>query len=127
MAGAGSGGRDGSGRVSGVLVERRVTDAMASEGVVGAKPWRARPTSCLAPACRAGPPTTGRIPRLPQYVPPLQRPLSGICCPPSPRLPHTPLTVAAPTMAPRPSITGFDPKKFAAAAGRGTTGDPWAR
>ncbi|KAJ4302867.1 hypothetical protein N0V90_001758 [Kalmusia sp. IMI 367209] len=27
----------------------------------------------------------------------------------------------------RPSITGFDPKKFAAAAGNGTKGDPWAR
>ncbi|KAL6160426.1 hypothetical protein ACJQWK_09292 [Exserohilum turcicum] len=31
------------------------------------------------------------------------------------------------TMAPRPSITGFDPKKFAAASANGTKGDPWAR
>ncbi|CAI9635160.1 hypothetical protein GT037_007842 [Alternaria burnsii] len=30
-------------------------------------------------------------------------------------------------MAPRPSITGFDPKKFAAASANGTKGDPWAR
>lgn len=27
----------------------------------------------------------------------------------------------------RPSITGFDPKKFAAASSNGTKGDPWAR
>jgi NADH dehydrogenase (ubiquinone) 1 beta subcomplex subunit 3 len=27
----------------------------------------------------------------------------------------------------RPSITGFDPKKFAAASANGTKGDPWAR
>jgi NADH dehydrogenase (ubiquinone) 1 beta subcomplex subunit 3 len=30
-------------------------------------------------------------------------------------------------MAPRPSITGFDPKKLAAASANGTKGDPWAR
>lgn len=30
------------------------------------------------------------------------------------------------TMA-RPSITGFDPKKFAAASANGTKNDPWAR
>ncbi|OCK76147.1 hypothetical protein K432DRAFT_248413, partial [Lepidopterella palustris CBS 459.81] len=29
-------------------------------------------------------------------------------------------------MAPRPSVTGFDPKKFAAAAGQ-PKNDPWAR
>ncbi|KAF1915637.1 hypothetical protein BDU57DRAFT_518708 [Ampelomyces quisqualis] len=27
----------------------------------------------------------------------------------------------------RPSITGFDPKKLAAASANSTTGDPWAR
>ncbi|KAH7386634.1 hypothetical protein DE146DRAFT_620537 [Phaeosphaeria sp. MPI-PUGE-AT-0046c] len=27
----------------------------------------------------------------------------------------------------RPSITGFDPKKFAAASANGTKNDPWAR
>jgi hypothetical protein len=31
------------------------------------------------------------------------------------------------TMAPRSNITGFDPKKFAAASANGTKGDPWAR
>jgi NADH dehydrogenase (ubiquinone) 1 beta subcomplex subunit 3 len=30
-------------------------------------------------------------------------------------------------MAPRSNITGFDPKKFAAASANGTKGDPWAR
>lgn len=30
-------------------------------------------------------------------------------------------------MAPRPSITGFNPRKFAAASANGTKGDPWAR
>ncbi|KAI8940686.1 hypothetical protein NX059_001955, partial [Plenodomus lindquistii] len=44
------------------------------------------------------------------------------------RLPHVAIRGShTPIMAPRPSITGFDPKKFAAAAGRGTQGDPWAR
>merc|ERR1712137_592814 len=42
---------------------------------------------------------------------------------------HQPLTrlTNSFTMAPRPSITGFDPKKFAAASANGTKGDPWAR
>ncbi|KAH4274602.1 hypothetical protein HBI04_117720 [Parastagonospora nodorum] len=45
---------------------------------------------------------------------------------------HAPLPPAARaaltsvTMA-RPSITGFDPKKLAAASANGTKGDPWAR
>ncbi|OAL51331.1 hypothetical protein IQ07DRAFT_679600 [Pyrenochaeta sp. DS3sAY3a] len=30
-------------------------------------------------------------------------------------------------MAPRPSITGFDIKKWAAASANGTKNDPWAR
>jgi hypothetical protein len=39
---------------------------------------------------------------------------------------HTADTRSSVTMA-RPSITGFDPKKFAAASANGTKGDPWAR